>query len=72
VEECQAQMPERLLGTRFRVGASFGIELHSKRLKVLPKILQQCDKLDIGWRHCATRQARHEHDAVQGKFNNTL
>jgi hypothetical protein len=33
-----------------RVGALFGIELHSKKAEILPKITQQCDRVAIGWR----------------------
>jgi hypothetical protein len=54
-----------------RVGAWFGIVLHSKKAEKLSKITQQCDKVDIGWRHRATRPALHEHDAVRVKFNNS-
>jgi hypothetical protein len=32
------------------IGAFFGIELHPKMAEILPKITQQFDRVDIGWR----------------------
>jgi hypothetical protein len=57
-------MPEMQNGTRFKVGALFGIVLHSQKAEILSQIAQQCDKVDIGWRHPARRPALHEHDVV--------